>query len=677
MDEIESDLIVATTANPTRFANRLTSFVWQHPWPFVAGLTAAATLLAYGDALRLPFFYDDLQHLVWLHEQTPLSIFFGEAGRTYYRPMQFLAWKLYETIFGRDSALAYHALNLVLHTLNAFLVVVLVRRLTDRPRRWWPAILAGMIFALFPFAYQVVPLPASLTHPIATLFILLTILSYDRFQISAQRRWLFAALGCSLIALTSNESSILVGGLIALFVFMRPRSERHWREITLFIALAGAYYLWYQAQQADNSGITAIRSFETLVQNSVYMLEGLSLPLQPIGTWLMSFGISDQAAAFSIAAMTLAGSAIILWRVQRLRRFVFGIGWYGLCVAPAVILLSHNYLINAPRLMYMASVGAAWLWASLTEAIWDLPRLPWFRRAVAGAIAIGILISAFVFVRQHMAMYVLTAAPLQTVIDAADRSQPTERLLFVNLPAWLGPAKGWYPVGHEGVLLLQKSISMDDLLVANLGHTLPTQAVEFDNLSSPQAYYYGIYGPSLDWNPLKVKVRDADQVYLTVYSPQTIDLIKAGGLLKVGPTSKKIVATFGESLTLENATWVMCGQQLRVILDWFAPQAAPADLHIFVQLLNPDGTLAAQHDSPPLLGLYPFWQWAKGDQVEDMHPIDLSQLSRDRQYTIAAGLYDPGNGERLIPTLGNGEQPADRSVRIGQFAIGDSKDTCR
>ena len=74
------------------------------------------------------------------------------------------------------------------------------------------------------------------------------------------------------------------------------------------------------------------------------------------------------------------------------------------------------------------------------------------------------------------------------------------------------------------------------------------------------------------------------------------------------------------------------------------PNTNSVDVAVF---FNPDGTLAAQHDSPPLLGLYPFWQWTPGDRVEDIHPIDVSQLPRDRHYTIAVGLYDSGSGERL------------------------------
>ena len=232
-------------------------------------LIVATTMLAYGAALRLPFFFDDLQHLVWLRGQTIGSILVSEAGRPYYRPMQFLAWKLYATIFGHDSALVYHALNVILHMVNAYLVVLLARRLSDQKDRWWPAVLAGVIFMVFPFAYQVVPLPASLTHPMATLFVLLALLVYDRFQTTGRYRWLIAALGCALLAFISNETSFLLAGLIALFVFIRSPRDRRWLWIGLFVLLAAVYSLWYHSQQADNSGTVAMRSLEPILQNSI------------------------------------------------------------------------------------------------------------------------------------------------------------------------------------------------------------------------------------------------------------------------------------------------------------------------------------------------------------------------------------------------------------------------
>jgi hypothetical protein len=644
--------------------------------PLIAfGLIAATTLLAYGAALRLPFFFDDLQHLVWLRNQTVGSVLLSEAGRPYYRPMQFLAWKLYETIAGNDSALLYHALNVILHMINACLVVVLARRLSDHQDRWWPAILAGLIFVVFPYAYQVVPLPASLTHPMATLFVLLAILAYDRFQTTGRYRWLIGALGCALLAFASNEGSILLAALIAVFVFMRSPRDRRWLWIGSFVLLAVVYYLWYHSQQADSSGTVAIRSLEPIVQNAIYVLEGLTFPLQPAGQWLMDRGLGDQTAVLIVACITLAMVMVLLLRARLLRRFVFGVVWYGLCLAPAVMLLSHNYLINSPRLMYLGSVGAALMWASVVEAIWGHDSFWPLRRVAAVILAAVILIPAFVFVRQRMDMYTLTTAPLQSIITAADEAQPTDRLLFVNLPAWAGAARNWYPIGHEGVLLFYRDISMDDFLQANTGRTLPAKAVEFDNVSEPQAYYYGIYGPKLNWDALSAEVRQADRVYLTRYAPDHVELVEAGSVTNTVQSAQAHVATFDDAAVLEEATWTTCNNQLNVRLNWLA--APGGDWHVFVHVLNPDGSLAAQHDSPPLLGLYPFWQWSQGDRVEDVHPIDVSQLPRDRQYTIAVGLYDPGNGERLAPTLQAGEKPVDRAVRIGQFTIGDAQDACR
>ena len=643
--------------------------------PLIAiGLIAAATLLAYGAALRLPFFFDDLQHLVWLRGQTLGSILVSEAGRPYYRPLQFLAWKLYETIFGNDSALAYHALNVFLHLVNACLVMLLARRLSDQKDRWWPAALAGLIFVVFPFAYQVVPLPASLTHPMATLFVLLALLAYDRFQTTGRYRWLLAALGCALLAFLSNESSFLLAGLIAVCVFMRSPRDRRWLWIGLFVLLAAIYYLWYHNQQADSSGTVAMRGLEPVLQNSIYVLEGLTFPSQPLGQLLMDRGLGDQLAVVLVAVITLAVLAGLFFRARLFRRFVFGVVWYGLCLAPAVVLLSHNYLINSPRLMYLGSVGAALMWASGVEAVWGRDSFRPLRRLAAVILAAAILIPSLVFVRQRMDLYTLTTAPFQSIIAAADGAPPTDRLLFVNLPAWAGPARNWYPIGHEGVLLLYRDISLDDFLQANTGHTLPAGAVQFDNVSEPQAYYYGIYGPSLNWDALGAEIRQADRVYLTRYAPEHIELVEAGRVANTAAPAQSGVATFGDAVVLEEATWTTCDNQLTVRLNWSA--APGSDWHVFVHVLNPDGTLAAQHDSPPLLGLYPFWQWSQGDQVEDVHPIDVSQLPRDRAYTLAVGLYDPGNGQRLMPLTGAGEQPADRAVRIGQFSLERAQTAC-
>jgi hypothetical protein len=76
------------------------------------------------------------------------------------------------------------------------------------------------------------------------------------------------------------------------------------------------------------------------------------------------------------------------------------------------------------------------------------------------------------------------------------------------------------------------------------------------------------------------------------------------------------------------------------------------------------------------MGLMPFWKFQKGDQVEDVHPIDLTGLARDQVYTLAVGLYDPATGQRLPAKAPRGHPVSDNAVRLGDFTLG-ANDACR
>jgi hypothetical protein len=639
-------------------------------------LIVAATLLAYGDALRLPLYFDDIMQTIWLRGQTLGSLFVTAAGRAYYRPMQFFLPKLYEVLFSNDSAMMYHAFSIVVHAINALLVVYLARRLTDRRRPWWPSVLAGLIFVLFPFSYQVVTLPASFNHSMAVLFVLSSVLAYDVFRSRGQRRWLVVALVCAWLAFSSNEGAILLAGLIGLWEYARPVKKKQWRWVLVFTLLAALFYLWYQSRPHENAGRELLQGVETISQNGIYILQGLTFPLQPLGRTLMTWGSSDQAAVVAIAAVTLLG---LVWSYQRAgqtRRFVLSAGWYVGCLATPVILLSHDYFINAPRVLYLGSVGVALLWSGAAECVAGLRWPKVARWMTVGALIVIALAPPFVFIRQRLDLHHVNAEPLITVLATAQQRPVEARLLFVNLPAWVSTPQLWYPIGHEGALFMPSYSTLSSFVAANTNRASNAEAVEFNSLSTPEPYYYGVFGPALGWEQLVPLVQKADRVYLTRYALDHIELVEAGRVTNATKLSpQRVTATFGDAAVLEAVTWKICQDQLNVRLNWSATPGS--DWHVFVHVLNPDGTLAAQHDSPPLLGLYPFGQWVKGDRVEDVHPIDVSQLLRDRQYTIAVGLYDPGNGERLAPRLSNGEQPEDRAVGIGQFTIGPALDNCR
>jgi len=633
-------------------------------------LITAAVLLAYADSITLPFHFDDIPHYLWLNDQSLGSIWLSAAGRPYYRPMQFLGWKLYETAFGRDSVVVYHLMSLLVHALDAVLVALVARRLADcKPGEgWWRAAAAGLTFALFPFSYQVVPLPGSFTHPMVALFVLLSILAYDRFRTHGRCawRWLIAALVCGVFAFASNEGSLVLAAAIALYEFARAPRPIRWRWAGSLALLAVVYFAWYESRPMLAGDEVRVRGLEAVVQNAMVALQGATFPLQPIGRALMGWGFSDHGAVLSIGVLSLSALAVLYARAGEFRRWFFGAGWFATFMVVPVLLLSHDYLINAPRVLYLSACGAAWLWAGAAGIVRRRGR-----RLASLAFMVVVLAPSFIFIRQRMALYHLNAAPLQEVIDVALRSGPADRLLFVNLPAWVSAERPWYPIGHEGVLFLPAYATLSEFVFVNTGRPSQAIGIEFNTLTMPQAYHYGVYGPPLDYERLEFEVGSAVEVHLAAYKSQVIELNAAGRMLDQARPSGGDRASFDGLVTLESAAWLACADRLDVALVWRADAFPPPDAHIFVHVLDTRDALIAQHDSPPLQGLLPFWQWQPGDRARDEHPIDLPAPSEGASYTLAVGLYDVVTGQRIPAALADGSRPPNDAVSVGDFTPGE------
>jgi mannosyltransferase len=124
---------------------------------------------------------------------------------------------------------------------------------------------------------------------------------------------------------------------------------------------------------------------------------------------------------------------------------------------------------------------------------------------------------------------------------------------------------------------------------------------------------------------------------------------------QLGP-EQSVNAAFGDSITLVSArlsegSFRLTGLEKRdvvqVELQWNTPTALPTNYKIFLQLLRPDGTLAAQRDSEPVNGARPTTTWAVGENVTDRHGLVLPVDLPAGEYTLILGLYDPNTGVRL------------------------------
>jgi hypothetical protein len=96
------------------------------------------------------------------------------------------------------------------------------------------------------------------------------------------------------------------------------------------------------------------------------------------------------------------------------------------------------------------------------------------------------------------------------------------------------------------------------------------------------------------------------------------------------------------------------GQLLPVEFTWQAFTQPRLNYNLFLQLLNLDGILVAQHDSPPNGGYTPTSSWQAGRQITSRHALQLPTDLSAGNYRLIAGLYNPTTGERLPFDTGGG-----------------------
>ena len=109
------------------------------------------------------------------------------------------------------------------------------------------------------------------------------------------------------------------------------------------------------------------------------------------------------------------------------------------------------------------------------------------------------------------------------------------------------------------------------------------------------------------------------------------------------PFRSLVNARFGEHISLLrlelNAQRLPPGADLQLGLFWSADAALQTRYKVFMQLLDDEGQIVAQHDSEPGGGLAPTTSWTPGATIEDRRALNLPESIPAGRYTLIIGLY--------------------------------------
>jgi hypothetical protein len=612
---------------------------WQLALTMAA--TAAVAAVLYWPTLTLPVLYDDLLHIQITRTLTWITVWLPSPAFGFYRPMTFVPLMVTHAIFGHYPGWVLHGIVVVLHSLNAALVVALAWRMSLGLTR---ALAVGLLFSLFPFSYQA--LYSHNVHPMV-LALLLTGLhvSLSAGQAAPPRAlalWALVAVIFGLSVLT-HESAILLGVFLFLVSVIRAEARRPlhprlpvppWLILVLF---GGVYTLMYRVLRGGGDSEVAADGVAGLWLRCLYLLQGGAYPF----TWFAHRLPQLSADVLILGSVSLALGWSAWAALRRPHRAPLLVGWAWWLIAAALLALSlpTDYLLHGPRLLYLASVGIAWLWVTLLTRLAEVPHIG---RAAAVVVFGFVAVTNWQFVRARIADYQRLTEPVRVWQTSFSEQSAETGLVLVNVPAWLSPLRNTYAIGSEFVTMLGNYLFIEDLVAENLRVMYPVQAIEIPDLLSAPPYAYGVHRQtSLDHLAWQADTRPW-HVFVTRYEADGPVTTQTGWVTRVENASAPL-ATFGP-YTLFSAEAQRCEQSIALTFTWqtAADNPPPASATMFVHAIDAAEQIIAQADGPPL-GLMPQLVPA-GVTLTDLRSISVAE---GRPARVRVGVYDSITGLRF------------------------------
>ncbi len=369
---------------------------------------------------------------------------------------------------------------------------------------------------------------------------------------------------------------------------------------------------------------------ESQFQNAAYVLQGLAYPFTAFSPLFKRISGLDN----DVVAIAVLGAAFVTvwllaaWRGggASLRLALFGVLWFVLAVVPAALLLDFNYMIESPRLMYLASVGASLFLAAPFALEPIAPGARWHgdvRRVAALLVALGLCIPALTYLDRRAVLYRDMANAIAGLDVAHTTAQtvcaPTgpapTTTLAVNFPEWYFVQPTDTSLGHDGLKTIAERRGLTELYLVN--H--PSSNARFDAVMLPDIQTtnqpYKSLGESQTYESIAARVRDSSSVVLTRWSEGASQTLLVGCRMPASVPDDAVVTFDGrQALVAVNATVVDAGRSIQIDLDWQAIGPATDDVTVFAQLLDENGRVVAQADGYPVGGVLPMRLWQIGDR---------------------------------------------------------------
>jgi hypothetical protein len=360
-------------------------------WAVLALVVLAAA--SYCNAIGNPFVHDDVVFILQnpqVHDITTITQVFAQSSfnaatpalsNPYYRPFLDIIYRLEFWLFG-SSAAGYHVVNILLHVLNAILVMLITLRLTRSSGQGFAWCVAAL-FLVHPLQSEAVACISGISNVLFSTFLLLSFLQYMRLTDRENELTLIeeavAFSGALLLfgaALLTKEQALVLPLIVVLYEFFLPsfggKTNSGWRlRLSGFAIVAGGYLLWRKIILGGflTSFVANIGEFYLRLESvPAILMAHLRTMFWPTDLhYYRSHDILSPWILPSLALLAMALSCLLIWRIlppNRKPLFAFGLGWFLVTIAPttSIVPLFHEYSFIAAfeHFNYLPLVGILW-----------------------------------------------------------------------------------------------------------------------------------------------------------------------------------------------------------------------------------------------------------------------------------------------------------------------------
>ncbi len=363
-------------------------------------LVVAAAIAPYIPALSYQFLnWDDITYVLnnpWIRSWSSVNLvhIFTKPYFANFLPLHLASYMVDYSLWSLNP-FGYHLQSILLHALNAVLVLLAVRRMFGSTG---VALLAALFFAVHPSHVEAVAWISIRKDLLSTTFALLTLYFYLRATDTAEiRRGPYVL---SVIAFALGLLSKVTIVTLPLFLLLLDRlrykgtPRRSWivdLANKIPYALIGLWLVWLNSlaqTKAKASYAQDALSYAMVKGHAMWSYIGLLL-----GTLRGSpdYDVPALRKDIATALMCIAGLAILpigAWIALRFRNraLYLGFGWILITLLPALAFPLVTYM--ADRYLYLPSIGFCWLLAAAVMALGNpLPARRW-RVAAAAAISL-------------------------------------------------------------------------------------------------------------------------------------------------------------------------------------------------------------------------------------------------------------------------------------------------